>query len=258
MKRIIIFSSILLVFLLGILSADRLILITDPPEGNVFGVRSNGATLHFAFQSDTQAVGAQHLLYITVNGPITANWIYDSQVIVPYDPIWLGWNFNFVIAPYSMLFGSAWVPGIQTGIPGDDILHPVFSIDIEWDYYGNMPTDTAEICINADYAGVYAYWLWTAPDGVSNLNPSFNYGTAENPNPWCIKVGPIYDCGDANGDGRVNVSDVVWIQNFIFKGGESPIPWSNGEVNCDGSVNVSDAVWIINYIFLGGPAPCEC
>jgi PKD repeat protein len=30
-----------------------------------------------------------------------------------------------------------------------------------------------------------------------------------------------------------------------------------GDVNLDGVVNVSDAVYIINYIFMGGPAPCE-
>ncbi len=30
-----------------------------------------------------------------------------------------------------------------------------------------------------------------------------------------------------------------------------------GDVNLDGGVNVSDAVFIINYVFLGGPAPCD-
>lgn len=29
-----------------------------------------------------------------------------------------------------------------------------------------------------------------------------------------------------------------------------------GDVNCDEKVNVSDAVYIVNYIFKGGPAPC--
>ncbi len=30
-----------------------------------------------------------------------------------------------------------------------------------------------------------------------------------------------------------------------------------GDVNMDGVVNVSDAVYIINFVFMGGPAPCE-
>jgi hypothetical protein len=31
----------------------------------------------------------------------------------------------------------------------------------------------------------------------------------------------------------------------------------NGDVNCDGIRNVSDAVYLINWIFAGGPAPCS-
>jgi hypothetical protein len=66
-----------------------------------------------------------------------------------------------------------------------------------------------------------------------------------------------YICGDANFDQAVNVSDAVWVINYVFIGGDPPIPLASGEVNCDGSVNVSDAVWIINYVFIGGNAPCD-
>jgi hypothetical protein len=65
-------------------------------------------------------------------------------------------------------------------------------------------------------------------------------------------------CGDANADEDVNISDAVYIINYIFIGGEEPQPYEAGEVNCDGLVNVSDAVWIINYIFIGGASPCDC
>jgi Dockerin type I domain len=65
-------------------------------------------------------------------------------------------------------------------------------------------------------------------------------------------------CGDANNDATVNVSDAVWIINYVFAGGDPPIPYEAGECNCDGTVNVSDAVWIINYVFVGGNAPCDC
>ncbi len=64
-------------------------------------------------------------------------------------------------------------------------------------------------------------------------------------------------CGDASGDGSVNVSDAVFIINYVFVGGSSPSPLKSGDVNCDHSVNVSDAVWIINYVFVGGNSPCD-
>jgi hypothetical protein len=30
----------------------------------------------------------------------------------------------------------------------------------------------------------------------------------------------------------------------------------NGDVNCDGEINVSDVVYLTNYLYRGGPAPC--
>jgi len=63
--------------------------------------------------------------------------------------------------------------------------------------------------------------------------------------------------GDANGDGRVDVGDAVFLINFIFKGGAAPVPLSSGDANCDGTTNVGDAVFIINYVFKGGPEPCS-
>ncbi len=68
---------------------------------------------------------------------------------------------------------------------------------------------------------------------------------------------PGYLCGDANNDAAVNISDAIWIANFVFIGGPEPNPWLAGEVNCDGLVNVSDAVWIILFVFEGGNDPCD-
>ena len=69
--------------------------------------------------------------------------------------------------------------------------------------------------------------------------------------------GPDYICGDANADLSVNVSDAVYIINFVFSGGAEPLPYESGDTNCDINVNVSDAVYLINYVFSGGNAPCD-
>lgn len=63
--------------------------------------------------------------------------------------------------------------------------------------------------------------------------------------------------GDANYDRLVNVGDITYIINKIFKNGPPPLPvWQTGDVNCDGSLNVADAVRLINFVFKAGPAPC--
>jgi len=65
-----------------------------------------------------------------------------------------------------------------------------------------------------------------------------------------------YICGNANGDGSVNVGDAVFVINYVFRGGPAPTPLGAGDANCDGKVNVGDAVYLVNYVFRGGPAPC--
>ncbi len=65
-----------------------------------------------------------------------------------------------------------------------------------------------------------------------------------------------YKCGEANGDGIINVGDAVYVINYIFKSGPAPIPRDAGDANCDRAVYVGDAVYLINYIFKSGPAPC--
>jgi hypothetical protein len=64
-----------------------------------------------------------------------------------------------------------------------------------------------------------------------------------------------YLCGDANGDGKVNVTDVICLINYLFKGGPAPIDVS--DVNLDGKVNVTDVIYLINWLFKGGPNPCD-
>lgn len=67
-------------------------------------------------------------------------------------------------------------------------------------------------------------------------------------------------CGDANGDGAIDISDAVSIISYIFSGGAAPGACGGtghglGDANGDGAVDISDAVYLISHIFSGGPAP---
>jgi hypothetical protein len=69
-------------------------------------------------------------------------------------------------------------------------------------------------------------------------------------------AGPSYVCGDADGNGIVNISDAVYLISYIFGGGSAPDPYLSGDADCNQIVNISDAVYLIAYIFGGGSAPC--
>jgi hypothetical protein len=63
--------------------------------------------------------------------------------------------------------------------------------------------------------------------------------------------------GDPNSDGIKNISDVVYLVNYVFNKGPAPEPWFLGDTNCSGEVTVSDIVYLINYLFKNGKAPCS-
>jgi hypothetical protein len=63
--------------------------------------------------------------------------------------------------------------------------------------------------------------------------------------------------GDATADGIIDISDVVYLLNYLFVHGPEPIPLEAGDVNCDGVVDVSDLTYLLNYLFFHGPLPCD-
>ncbi len=76
---------------------------------------------------------------------------------------------------------------------------------------------------------------------------------------------PEYLHGDPNRDGKKTVSDVVFLINYLFKGGPAPEPLNLGDVNfCKqnppvepGQPTVADVVYLVNYLFKGGPPACS-
>ena len=61
--------------------------------------------------------------------------------------------------------------------------------------------------------------------------------------------------GDVNFDSTVSVSDVVYLNNWLYQGGPAPPCVNNADANGDGRVDNSDGVFLLNYLYNGGSAP---
>ena len=61
--------------------------------------------------------------------------------------------------------------------------------------------------------------------------------------------------GDVNRDWLIDIGDVVYLINYLYKNGFAPDHKIVGDCNCDDVVDVGDVVFLINYLFKGGPAP---
>jgi hypothetical protein len=61
--------------------------------------------------------------------------------------------------------------------------------------------------------------------------------------------------GDANGDGIIDLGDLVYLINYLYKGGPAPDPLTVGDCNCDQTVQLGDVIFLMNYLFKSGPSP---
>jgi len=65
-------------------------------------------------------------------------------------------------------------------------------------------------------------------------------------------------CGDADGNGEINIGDIVYLINYLFKDG--PDPWPGlcvGDATGDGEVNIADVVKVVGYLFRGAAPPMD-
>jgi hypothetical protein len=64
-----------------------------------------------------------------------------------------------------------------------------------------------------------------------------------------------FTCGDCNGDETIDIGDVVYLVNYLYKSGSAPDPVEAGDANGDETVDVGDVVYLINYLYRGGDPP---
>ncbi len=61
--------------------------------------------------------------------------------------------------------------------------------------------------------------------------------------------------GDLNHDEQIDIGDVVFLINCLYKNGPAPVPFWIGDCDLDGLADIDDIVYLINYLFMSGPPP---
>ena len=220
-------------------------------------------------------------------GPYSMGTIY-----YPEHPIMS--NVNSVIAGDKLKSGAIVNPGTtrladftdgtplavikeQDGNRRVDISFVVFTNRVS--QYGIDTTSDGELLVINALEWLTNYWLSTNPRTLvlpagnnSNISIAFDATNLENPN-YDAELGlssndpdeselrvlvhlKVAGRGDPNADFKVNVTDVIYLVNYFFKGGPPPIPGLfSADVNCDSLRNVTDVIYLVNYLFKGGPKP---
>jgi hypothetical protein len=175
-------------------------------------------------------------------GTVSANWL-----------TWIGQAPSAVIQPALDSPDN----GVTLRTPIDfswDVFSPSAKYRLQVDDDSNFTSTNNDLTVDSN--GVT----------VSGLNDQVKYywrvaGVSDCPNnPWSSTrsfTACAFKPGDADGNGFINISDVVFLIGYIFSGGAAPMPLQAGDANCDAFVTISDAVFLINFIFSGGSAPCD-
>ena len=101
----------------------------------------------------------------------------------------------------------------------------------------------------AEQVGGYYY------DPVTGKSTQLGHGRINAYEAVVLAMGGAYVAGDANGDDLVDIADVVYLINYLYKGGPPPDPLAAGDPNADCVISLSDLVYLINYLYRGGPPP---
>jgi hypothetical protein len=67
---------------------------------------------------------------------------------------------------------------------------------------------------------------------------------------WRVTPPPSFIRGEANDDGKLDLSDAVFILGFLFLGATEPTCREALDANDDGGIDIADAISLLGHLFL--------
>jgi YD repeat-containing protein len=65
----------------------------------------------------------------------------------------------------------------------------------------------------------------------------------------------LFQRGDVNVDGALDLSDGVFIFSYLFTGGPPPSCLKSADTDDNGTLEITDGIRLLSHLFLGAPAP---
>ena len=157
-------------------------------------------------------------------GPVPA----DAARAVPIDGLTLRWSPAPGASAYEV---RVWTAG------GDTVSHATGLADPEF----LLPDSSAP------GAGTVSWQVTVLHPDCSVPGRTWSFGTGASAR--------RFERGDANADGIVDVSDVVFTLLHLFAGGAPPPCAESANFDGVGGVNGADAIYLLNHLFIAGPPP---
>ena len=213
--------------------------------------------------------GTGDLWHLTSHRKHSGDWSW-------YNGIEDSWHFNndmqswlksspFVLGPESYLTFWLWYDVTNYGVDGIhvEVVNALSGVPDTLDFIGTGGALDSLLNTGNDWLQ-YSYDLSFIPPGTS-VRVRFSF-TSDDEYTYDgegfyiddVRVGPktsTWFPGDVNGDQVVDLADIVFLINYLFKAGPAPDPLERGDLNHDGEITLADIVYLINYLYKEGPPP---
>lgn len=173
---------------------------------------------------------------------------WDTRELrVESDSSWYVFNAgkdSMFVAPHFWMALVATGAGDQFWWEGSGVLLATMTLKLQ---------DTMQICLDS------CLWPPTGRFKFCGDKPWIpRLGTPHHPHSYrfCFNIRRSgFVRGDANGDGVIDLADIVHLVNYLYRNGDPPSPLEAGDADCDGVVDVADVVYLVNYLYRGGDPP---
>lgn len=244
---------------------SQLILSFDGDDGSVWGVEVVG--LKSSGPPDEWDIP------LDVGYTFTDTFSFNDYTRIVTIPVLIDWYASGVDIPYSYEGDTTMiVPDIEVEPQIVDIYDTdtgsffvlnlgegdlqVYSItpfvdwitDVSPDSFSVEPGDSQKVIVTVDTTGMDT--LEAGYLSIYSNDPDETYKLVQ----VRVHLTP-YICGDINGDGLVDQSDLIYLGNYLYGGGPPPVSFWAADVNGDGYVDSSDLIYLGNYLFNNGPPP---
>lgn len=149
----------------------------------------------------------------------------------------------------------------SVAINAADPFNKRFSVLMKTNTSGGSTYMTADTGV---FLKIYFHVPSSAPDGMMTIDTATASGKSTKVTTIWGDYTPVFHVGkvvlsgcahgDANCDGTIDVSDLIFLVEYSFGSGPAPDP-SGGDVNGDGVVDISDVIYLVDYSFNNGPPP---
>jgi hypothetical protein len=221
-------------------------MIVDPVSGEI-------AITYYDRRRDTANLNIETWASSSMNGGMT----WTDAVVSDAGPTPPVWSFPLVggasyVGDYLTSdgnsvnkWGAIWNDG-RAGVDQDIYFDTVRTIPMDTD--GDGVPDISDNCPFVPNPGQSD----VDTDGFGDVCD--NCPRVSNPNQAITISMP----GDVNNNGAITSADIIYLVNYVFKGGFAPVPCpAVGDVNCDGAITSADIIFLVNFVFKSGLPPCD-